>query len=213
MPEPIQIKLDLRGMTGPAFTAFATTLHTNFVKPENAALIADSPFTAAELLDLIEAFSDKSQQAQTHAQAGVALTAEKKAARREADEAVTKIARFLEAKKNITSAQVLGLGFSLKSNGTPPAIVAPEDLSATFGDVDGSISLHWNPVAGAAAYVVQYRVANANGAWQNSSPVTPSNVQLTGLTPGELYELRVCAVFAGQAHPGPACDTIEQRAA
>jgi hypothetical protein len=104
-------------------------------------------------------------------------------------------------------------GFGPRDAASAPAITAPTDFSATFGDAAGFISLHWNKAEGSVASVVQYRPANQNGAWQNSAPVTASTLQLGGLTPGELYELRVCAIFAGQTNPGPACDTIEHRAA
>ena len=96
---------------------------------------------------------------------------------------------------------------------SPPNIVPVTELNTTYGDISGTIDVHWNPLADAVAYIMQSRVANSNGAWISAAPVTGSLSQLTGLTPGELYELRVCGVFRGQTGPGPACDTIEHRAA
>ena len=123
------------------------------------------------------------------------------------------IVRALEARPTLTVADVLALGLNVREAGGPAVIAAPVNLSATYGDVPGAISLHWDPLDGAVSFVVQFRVANSNAAWQNSAPFTGSNYQLTGLTAGELYEVRVCGIFPGQTQPGPACSTIEHRAA
>ncbi len=213
MPEPIQISLDLRGLSEPNYIANLTTIHTNMAKPENAALVTGSPFTAVQLAGFLDAFALKVQAGKDHVQAGKTITQQKREAKAFSDDAFTKTARYFESKNGITPADVQTLGFNLKSDPVPVQIVAPSGFSATFGDVSGGISLHWNPLAGTAAFVVQFRLANQNGAWQSSAPVTASNMQLTGLTPGELYELRVCGIFSGQSSPGPACDTIEHRAA
>ena len=121
--------------------------------------------------------------------------------------------KYVDLKANGDAAIMQLGGFGPRAEGSPPNIVPVTGLNATYGDISGSIDLHWNPLADAVAYIMQSRVANSNGAWISAAPVTGSLSQLTGLTPGEPYELRVCGVFRGQTGPGPACDTIEHRAA
>lgn len=176
------------------------------VFPEGAGYIAD-------LGPMITAAEGKLAEIVTHDQNRKTLTQQKNQAVTVLKKQVKKGGKMVDLKAGGNPVIMTQGGFGPRDTASPPQIVAPTGLSATYGDAAGSISLHWNPPPGAVSFVAQYRVANQNGAWQNSAPVTPSTMQLTGLTPGELYEVRVCATFAGQAQPGPACDTIEHRAA
>jgi len=214
MAEPIQIKLDLRALSEQDYITRLTTIHTNMAKPENATLVTGSPFTAAELKEFVDEFAAKAQAQKDNVQAGKTITTQKRDAKDAADTAATKLARFFEAKKDITPAQVQGLGFTLKSDATPPSIVAPDGLDVKFGDVPGQVSVHWNPVPGAVTYMVHYRLANTPDApWQLGYNNSTSDCRVNGLTPGALYEFKVCVVFAGRDQPGPACSVVEHRAA
>lgn len=212
--KPMQIVLDLRSLDEPGLTAKGTTIATNFANAANAALVTGSPYTGAQLQVLVTAFANKRQAGIDFKQAQKTNTSEKAAAKTALESALTLVKSFTEAKPTLTPAQALALGFDLKAAPTPPAIVAPEDFSVTFGDVAGSVSCHWQPVTGARLYLVQARLANTPGAaWVTGYNNSASDCRLIGLTPGALYELQVCAVFPGVDQPGPACSVVEHRAA
>lgn len=146
-------------------------------------------------------------------QAGKTLTTQKNQAIAALLRAGKLGAKYVDLKADGDAAVMQLGGFGPRDAGAPPNIVAVTGLNATFGDASGTMDLHWNPAEDAIANIIQYRVANSNAAWQNSAPITGSVGKLTGLTPGELYEIRVCGIFRGQDAPGPACATIEHRSA
>ena len=210
MPEAI-IKIDVDRLPDDDVVALARK-HKKGLEDNPAVFTAGAGYIA-DLGPMITAAEGKLNEITIHDQNRKTLTQQKNQFIATLKKQVKKGGKYVDLTASGSAVIMTQGGFGPRDAATPPQIVAPASLSATYGDVAGSISLHWNPPDNAVSFVVQYRVANQNGAWQNSAPVTTSTMQLPGLTPGELYEVRVCATFAGQAQPGPACDTIEHRAA
>lgn len=214
MAEPIQIALGLRSLSEADYITRLTTIHTNMAKPENAALVTGAPFTAAQLATAVGDFAAKVQAGKDNVTAQKANTQQKKEKKAVSDDIASRLAGFFEVKVGVSASQVTGLGFPLKAASAPPDIAAPADLSITFGDVSGSVSAHWQPLADRVTYLLQYRLANTPGAaWVTGYTNTSSDCRVTGLTPGALYEFQVCAIFPGVQDPGPACAVVEHRAA
>jgi hypothetical protein len=211
---PIEIALNLKNLNEQQLIEKATTIGTKMALPANAALVTGSPFTGAQVTTFTGTFSGKRQDGIDLKQTIKTNTSEKNTAKSVVEDALTRIKKFVESKPTVTIAEAMALGFEIKSEGGPPQIVAPEDLSITYGDAQGSVSGHWQPVAGAAGYIFQYRLANTPGAvWVTGYNNTASDCRVAGLTAGALYEFQVCAIFSGVENPGPACSVVEHRAA
>lgn len=74
---------------------------------------------------------------------------------------------------------------------------APSNLSASAGDHEGEIDLHWDKVARARSYVVEQSPdPPADTTWSNSAVVVKSQATIEGLTSGKKYWFRVAAVGA-----------------
>lgn len=209
MPDA-QIKIDVDKLKDADLIARAQLHQTGLTL--NPTVFTDATYLT-DITAVITAAEAKLLAKSTHEQAGLTLTTQKNQAITALRKQVKKGGKYVDLTANGNAATMQLGGFGPRDAGSPPNIVPVPGLNATYGDVSGSLDLHWNPLEDAIAYIMQWRVANANGPWQSSAPVSASVGQLTGLTPGELYEVRVCGVFRGQTAPGPACATIEHRAA
>ena len=87
-------------------------------------------------------------------------------------------------------------GFSLKGHGSPTGTPGQVlNLSATAGDADSQIDLHWDPVSAAKAYEIQVSVDPITGtSWMPRSTVSPSKATIGGLTSGTRLWFRARAV-------------------
>ncbi len=107
-------------------------------------------------------------------------------------------------------AQLTGGGWDVRGPVTPIGpLSAPQNLSAAFGDMPGSADLNWDPVRGAATYIVEC-AASPSGPWTRAYEGTKSSCTATGLTSGQLYYFRVIAV--GTSGHSPPSDIAEKRA-
>jgi hypothetical protein len=107
-------------------------------------------------------------------------------------------------------AQLTGGGWDVRGAPVPVGpLSAPHNLSATFGDMPGSSDLNWDPVRGAASYIVECAIS-PTGPWTRTYEGTKSSCTASGLTSGQLYYFRVIAVgTAGHSAPS---DIAEKRA-
>jgi hypothetical protein len=209
MPDA-QIKIDLDKLSDEDLIARAK-LHKKGLA-DNAAIFTDPQYLA----DVTAAITDAEAKVgakDAHEQAGKTLTTQKNQSIANLLKVTKKGAKYVDLKADGNPATMQLGGFGPRAPGAPPNVVAVTSLAATYGDSPGEIELQWNPTEDAIGYIMHWRVANSNAPFQKSAPVTPSKGTLTGLTPGELYELSVCAVYRGQDSPGPMCPTIEHRAA
>ena len=101
-------------------------------------------------------------------------------------------------------------GWELRGAAVPVGpLAAPENLSASYGDMAGSSDLQWDPTRGASSYIGEC-ATSAAGPWTRFYEGTKSRCSATGLTSGQLYYFRVAAV--GPNGPGPWSDIAEKRA-
>lgn len=90
---------------------------------------------------------------------------------------------------------IISAGFGVRAGATPSQpLPAPVDFLATMSDHSGAMDLVWSPVKGARGYIVECRVHNDAGQWQQVKFCTASKTEATGLTPGVTYAFRVKAV-------------------
>jgi len=106
--------------------------------------------------------------------------------------------------------KIQSAGFSVKSTAAPVGeLPAPQNLSATGGDLEGECDLHWNPVNGRTNYVGEHRTT-PSGPWIQFYAGKKSSATATGLVAGTQYDFRVRAV--GAAGPGAWSDIAQSRA-
>ena len=214
MAEQVLIKFDARSLSNQDLIDKTTVVAAKLADAANAALIVGLPYTPVQYQGLVTAYSAARAAQLLNKQSAAGLTSTKNATEIALEKASMAIVRSLESRPTLTEGNVTALGFAVRSAATPPNIIAPADLSITFGDVSGSVSAHWQPLADRVTYLLQYRVANTPGApWVTGYTNTASDCRVTGLTPGALYEFQVCAIFPGVENPGPACAVVEHRAA
>jgi hypothetical protein len=87
--------------------------------------------------------------------------------------------------------------------------VAPQNLVATGGDMEGECDLQWDPVYGRDAYIAEW-AENPAGPWTQFYVGNKSSATCSGLDPGEMYYFRVAAV--GPLGQGPWSDIAQKLA-
>jgi hypothetical protein len=117
---------------------------------------------------------------------------------------------YVESKAKGDEAKILSSGFAVKSAGAPVgAMPAPENASASGGDMEGEIDFSWNPVRGRTVYAGE-QALSPTGPWTQFYIGTRSSCTAPGLVSGTAYWLRVRAI--GAAGPGPWSDPATWRA-
>jgi hypothetical protein len=86
---------------------------------------------------------------------------------------------------------------------------APENLTATGGDLEGELDMPWEPVQGRDAYIGEW-AANPAGPWTQFYVGNNSSCTASGLNPGQMYYFRVREV--DPLGPGPWSDIAQKRA-
>jgi len=107
------------------------------------------------------------------------------------------IAAYIENVSGGDEAMLRSAGVSVRSPSAPIAegLAAPTGLSATEGDHDGEIDLHWNSVKRARSYIVE-RSSDppTDTSWTQVQVVTSSSATISNLTRGAKHWFRVAAV-------------------
>jgi hypothetical protein len=108
----------------------------------------------------------------------------------------------VEATPGLTEDMVLSVGFSTRGAAVGIASLSKvANLSLTTGDNKGEVDAHWNRVAGANSYEVQWSPDPfTDASWKNCTGVTKSKTALTGMTSGSKIWVRVRAI--GASGPG-----------
>lgn len=88
-----------------------------------------------------------------------------------------------------------GMGAKAKPVRTKVILPKPTGLSATRGDKDGEINLHWDAVRGAKSYRIEICLDPlAQNKWGQCKTSTKSKVTVPALISGQGYWFRVCAI-------------------
>lgn len=190
-----QVKLNLQNLTIPAKVqkgrqiVTAMTGNVNFTTP-------DPTLTAlATALTDLESAYNMAQSARDLAKSKTDL---QDTADRVVNTLLTSEASYVQNKSGGDTVKIQSAGMDVRNPSEPIGdLPAPGDISATEGDHDGEVDLHWNHVKGAKSYVAQ-RTATPTDAASWGSPVlsTKSKVTVSGLVTGTKYYFRVAGVGA-----------------
>jgi hypothetical protein len=87
---------------------------------------------------------------------------------------------------------------------------APQNLKAEFSNLQGAVDTRWDPVLGAASYILE-SATGPDGPWTQVAVTVQSRYLVTGLKRGVKYYFRVRAV--GAEGPSPWSAVALKRAA
>lgn len=189
-----QIKLDFRGLA-PADKIIraeqivaSLTGNTNFPTP-NPPLA-----TVTASINTLRAAIVDAQKARQRAQS---MTAKQHDDEATLDQIMRQLAAYIENVSGDDAAMIRSAGVSIRSaaTSTTDTLAAPSGLSATEGDHEGEIDLHWNSVKRARSYVIQHSAdPPTDTSWTQNQVVVTSSAAASGLTRGAKHWFRVAAV-------------------
>jgi len=195
-----QVKLSLQDRTIPDKIQFARQIVTKMTG--NAAYVSPDPALAditASALALETAYN-KSVEARI---AAVEATGIQNNAERSFDLKLTSLSNYVQNKSEGDATLILSAGMPVRDSSTAVGeLPAPQNLSATDGDLDEEIDLAWNRVRGAASYLIQR--SEDLVAWAGDKVSTKSLLTYPGCETGKKFWFRVAAV--GAAGQGPWSD-------
>ena len=138
-------------------------------------------------------------EAQTARQAAQAKTAAQHDSETSLDKIIRQLAAYIENVSGGDEKIIRSAGVSVRSplTATSDTLAAPTGLSATEGDHEGEIDLHWNSVKRARSYIVE-RSADppTDTSWTQVQVVVSSSATVNGLARGAKHWFRVAAVGA-----------------
>jgi len=149
----------------------------------------------AQITASVEAVQTVLVEVQSLRQAARAKTAEQNELEATLNKQMSQLAAYIESITGGDETLILKAGFSVREAATAGDTDAPTGLSASEGDHDGEIDLHWNRVGRARSYVIE-RSADppSDSSWTHEKIVTSSSATISGLTRGTTYWFRVAAV-------------------
>ena len=190
-----QVKLNVQSYTIPEKVqkmrqiVTAMTGNANFTTPDPAlTAIADGA-------DALETAYNTAQAAREAAKQKTDLQDTANVA---ANALLTAEGNYVQSKSGGNGPKIQSAGMDIRADAAPVGdLPAPANVSASEGDHDGEIDLHWNRVKGAKSYVVQYTTTPTNNAsWVNGPVATKSKATVTGLNSATKYFLRVAGIGA-----------------
>lgn len=201
-----KIKFDFLDLDTPGVIARFRGISTSLTGNATFAALAPKlgPFDAA--IDALEAANNTYEATLVTAQQQIIVRDDRRTA-------VENLARGLAAASEgeTTDAALLQSGgWQLRGTAAPVGpLPAPENLSATGGDMEGEVDLSWQPVNGRDTYLAEHATA-ATGPWTQFYVGKKSSCTAKSLASGTLCWFRVRAV--GTAGPGPWSDPAQTRA-
>ena len=201
-----KIKFDHASLDTPAFITRMREISTALTG--NPVFAALAPRLSA-FNTVVDSLETRNTTYNATVQLGAQQLTERDLERVAAEDAARVLASASEA-ETIDEADLLSGGWHLTS---PPAPVgpmpAPQNLTATGGDLEGEVDLQWDPVTGRDAYIAE-SAASAPGPWTQFYVGNNSSCTANGLDPGQMFYFRVRAV--GPLGPGPWSDIAQKRA-
>jgi hypothetical protein len=198
-----KIKLDLKNLNAADTVNLANAIKTamtgnaNFATPVPALAAVGTAIT-----NLQTAIANKASSVALDKQ----RTIEQSYAVGTLDDLLTQLGAYAIATVNGDAAKLASAGFPIAStNSGSSAMPQVHNLSATTGDNDSEIDLHWDKIKNAHSYEIQRcddPPVDAN--YANSVTCTETKRALTGLTSGTKMWFRVRAI--GGNGPGPWSD-------
>ena len=192
-----KVKLDLQNYSITELFEYARNIVTaltgnaDFLTPDPA--LADVTTAADDL----ETAYNASQVARQDSQEKTTIMYDKKDA---LNKIITRVGLYVENTSDGDTAKIESAGMDVRATAgasTPPDV--PHALSATAGDMEGEIDLHWEPSSRAKSYVIQ-QSNDPPGTWSQAGVITKSKYSVLNLTSGDKYWFRVSAVgTAGQS--------------
>ena len=126
--------------------------------------------------------------------------------------ALTAEGSYVQSESQGDEAKILSAGMKVRSDAAPVGpLPAPENLSATTGDMPGEIDLHWNRLKGASSYVPQFTTDPMTNAsvWTPARPApranAPSQTSRPARATGSASRRRVPPAKAPGATPPRKC--------
>lgn len=153
----------------------------------------------AEVIAALDALQAAIQAAQLSRQVARAKTAEQHQAEDVVDRVLTQLLAYIESVSGGDEVLIKEAGADVRATTASAGdLTAPTALSATAGDHDGEIDLHWNRVNHARSYIIE-RSADpmTDTSWTHEKVVTISSTTVSGLTRHGQYWFRVAAIGAG----------------
>lgn len=123
------------------------------------------------------------------------------------DGVITQLGAYVDNTSNGDEAVILSAGMDVqkeKGSATLPDKIT--SVNASSGDSAGEIYLSWDKSYNAKSYVVETAINGATLEWKHALISTKSKAELTGLTTGTAYQIRVAAV--GSVGQGPWSDPV-----
>jgi hypothetical protein len=128
------------------------------------------------------------------------------------DKELTQLSAYVGNASDGDEQKILSAGMPVRDTTSQPigALPAPDNLHAAAGDMSGTVDLNWEPVHGAASYMIQQATQGDPMDWGGANVATKSSATISGLTPGEQIWFRVAAI--GSAGQGPWSNPAAARA-
>jgi len=152
----------------------------------------------AQITGAIDSLQNTMVEAQTLRQAARAKTAEQNEQEAALNQIVSQLIGYIENVSAGDEKLILSAGVDVRTPSSSSGdLSAPTGFSATAGDHDGEIDLHWNRVSHAKSYVIERSLdPPTDTSWAHERVVTTSSTTVGGLTRGAKYWFRVAAVGA-----------------
>lgn len=201
-----KIKLDHTRLDTPAYISRMREIKTALTGAATFAALVPKLTPFGVLVDTLETKNTLYSEA---VQAARQVLTERDAARAAVEDAARALASASEGETSDEALLQSG-GWHLRGVSAPVGpMPAPQNLSASGGDMEGEVDLSWEPVDGRDTYLAEY-ATSATGPWTQFYVGKKSSTTATGLTSGTAYWFRIRAV--GAAGPGPWSDVTQKRA-
>ncbi|MBI2924342.1 MAG: fibronectin type III domain-containing protein [Verrucomicrobia bacterium] len=202
-----KVKLNLQDKSDPELDQFATdhiaamTGNANFATPNPA---------APAFLTLSNNFHAALTNSNTANQTAKEMTVLKETARTALEAGLTQRGTYVEETSSGDEAKILSAGLAVRAPSAPIGpLPAPQNVTATGGDLEGTADCQCDPVKGRDTYIGEC-ASSATGPWTQVYVGKKSSFTATGLVSGQMYYFRMRAV--GAAGPGPWSDLAQKRA-